>query len=76
MMPHENTGEEYYLASYGKSLFGIIKTKGSQQSRDLARRGGRGMTKRKCTEKSETSIWFYKLSDRTVKNAKSKRGRI
>lgn len=34
------------------------------------------MTKRKCIEKSETSICFYNLSDGTVKNAKSKRGRI
>lgn len=33
------------------------------------------MTKRKCIEKSETSICFYNLSDKTVKNAKSKSGR-
>lgn len=31
------------------------------------------MTKRKCTEKNETSICFYSFSDRTVKNAKSRR---
>lgn len=35
-MPPENPGEEHYLASYGKSLFGIIKIKESQQSTDLA----------------------------------------
>ena len=34
------------------------------------------MSKRKCIEKSETSICFYNLSDGTVKNAKGKRGRI
>ena len=33
------------------------------------------MTRRNCIEKSETSICFYSLSDRTVQKAKRKKGK-
>ena len=36
---------------------------------------GKKMTRRNCIEKSETSICFCSLSDRTVQKAKRKKGK-
>ena len=67
MMPHENT-EDNCSAFHSKSLSGKIK---KWQFRFI----GKKMTRRNCIEKSETSICFCSLSDRTVQKAKRKKGK-